>query len=59
MKFACGKSAGEKFAAKKEWHEWFAWYPVSVGSHDCRWLETVECQYYDLDNKFVRFRAIT
>lgn len=24
------------------WHRWCAWYPVRLGSHDVRWLETIE-----------------
>jgi hypothetical protein len=24
------------------WHRWFAWYPVHIRRHDCRWLEFVE-----------------
>lgn len=24
------------------WHRWFAWYPVRLAEHDCRWLEWVE-----------------
>lgn len=23
------------------WHPHFCWKPVRLGSHDCRWLETV------------------
>ena len=42
MKFNCGPTLREKVEARKEWHEWFAWYPVRVASGDCRWLETVE-----------------
>lgn len=42
MKWDCGETLGEKIAREKEWHLWFAWYPVRVGPHDCRWLEYVE-----------------
>ena len=46
MKFNCGPTLQEKIKARKEWHDWFAWYPVRIavtlGSSDCRWLETVE-----------------
>ena len=38
MKFDCGKTIDEM----KDWHPWFAWHPVRVGPHDCRWLETIE-----------------
>ena len=41
MKFDCGPSYSEKCKAKEQWHDWFAWYPIRVGEHDCRWLETV------------------
>lgn len=42
MRFACGKAAAVRAAKKLEWHRWFAWRPVRVGQHDCRWLEYVE-----------------
>ena len=42
MKVNCGKTWEEKRAAKEKWHKWFAWYPVRIGSHDCRWWETIE-----------------
>lgn len=28
--------------ALQKWHRWFAWRPVRLGDHDCRWLEHVE-----------------
>lgn len=37
MKFDC-----DKWKYKYEWHRWFAWYPVKVAEHDCRWLEYVD-----------------
>ena len=46
MKFNCGETREEKRERLREiesqWHNWFAWYPVRVGSNECRWLETVE-----------------
>ncbi len=42
MRFDCGLSRAAKCAASREWHPWFAWFPVRVGRHDCRWWETVE-----------------
>ena len=49
MKFDCGETRKEKQVRlgqerirKEQWHKWFAWYPVRVGSHDCRWFEWVE-----------------
>lgn len=53
MKFDCGPTRTEKRKLKEEkikkkyahlskWHKRFAWFPVKVGSHDCRWLETIE-----------------
>ena len=52
MKFNCGETPAEKFERLENWHRWFAWHPVRVGSHDCRWLEYVERKgtlhyYYD------------
>lgn len=42
MKFDCGPSYQTKTKLKESWHDWFAWYPVRLGDHNCRWLETVE-----------------
>lgn len=42
MKFNCGPTWAEKKEAKEQWHPWFAWHPVRIGSGDCRWLETIE-----------------
>ena len=42
MKFDCGPTPLEKHNAKEQWHDWFAWHPVRLGSHDCRWMETVQ-----------------
>lgn len=42
MKFDCGLTAWEKYSLRLKWHDWFAWYPVRVGSCDCRWWEVIE-----------------
>jgi len=42
MRFDCGETYKEKVERLKIPHKWFAWYPVWVASHDCRWLENVE-----------------
>ena len=42
MKLDCGPTWQEKREAREKWHKWFAWHPVRIGSHDCRWLETIE-----------------
>lgn len=42
MRFNCGPTYEEKLAAKEKWRIWFAWYPVRIGSGDCRWLEHVK-----------------
>ena len=41
MKFDCGETFQEKKDRLSGWHDYFAWLPVRVGSHDCRWLETI------------------
>lgn len=41
MKFDCGETHKEKNARLNVWHRWFAWYPVIISDHDCRWLEWV------------------
>lgn len=42
MKLDCGPTRRERIDRLSEWHLWFAWRPVRIGSHDCRWLETVQ-----------------
>ena len=48
MKFDCGerfmlRQRGELRAKRyNDWHKRFAWFPIKVGNHDCRWLEFVE-----------------
>jgi len=49
MKFNCGPTAQElrerecqRYFRMREWHIWYAWHPVRVGSGDCRWLEPVQ-----------------
>ena len=42
MKFDCGETWQEKLDRKSKWHRWFAWHPVRLAPHDCRWLEYVE-----------------
>lgn len=41
MKINCGPTWKEREDANRQWHDWFAWFPVRVASRDCRWLETV------------------
>ena len=46
MRFDCGETWSEKWTRRCNWHPWFAWYPVRIhGTHDCRWLETVERKF--------------
>lgn len=42
MKINCGPTKDEREEAARQWHDWFAWFPVRVGSKDCRWLEGVQ-----------------
>lgn len=42
MRFDCGETWEEEKARKRAWHKWFAWHPIMVKDHDCRWLEYVE-----------------
>jgi hypothetical protein len=32
----------KKKIAQRNWHRWFAWFPVYVSFTEMRWLETVE-----------------
>ena len=41
MKFRCGESSWARTIRRGEWHRWFAWRPVRVKEHNCRWLEMV------------------
>lgn len=60
MKFNCGETLAEKKRLGQR-HRWFAWYPVRVGSHDCRWLETVErrCERPLRIGWLTRYRALS
>lgn len=42
MKWDCGPSWTEKRVKLEDWHPWFAWRPIRVASHDCRWLESID-----------------
>lgn len=42
MKFDCGETFEEKRQRLEQWHPKFAWLPIRVTDHDCRWLEYVE-----------------
>ena len=42
MKLDCGESWPVKKERLKNWHRWYAWFPIQVGNHDCRWLEWIE-----------------
>jgi hypothetical protein len=46
MKIDCGETYREKIERLEKWHDWFAWRPVRVGSHDCRWLEVIQRKIY-------------
>lgn len=35
----------EKVEKLKNWHRFFAWYPVRINDHECAWLEMVERKY--------------
>ena len=41
MKLDFGEDWEEKKRRLMKWHQYFAWHPVKVGSHDWRWLENV------------------
>lgn len=48
MRFDCGETHEERRKRLTQWHRWFAWFPVKVGDHDCRWFEFVERRFsYD------------
>ena len=41
----------DKWAAKRKWHSWWAWHPVSVGTFTY-WLEPVMRRRHDLDGGY-------
>ena len=41
MKIRCGLTRQERFVADQQWHRYFAWFPVRVGSCERLWLEWV------------------
>lgn len=49
MKIDCGPTYEERIDRLKNWHCWYAWKPVRLGSHDCRWFERIERkgEYHD------------
>jgi len=40
------RTQGDRWRARHAhltvWHPWFAWYPVRLKDHNCRWFEWVE-----------------
>ncbi len=40
-----------------QWHRVFAWWPVKLSAHDCRWLETVERRYPNDYTNIWEYRA--
>lgn len=44
MKWDCGETLDEKEVRFGAWHKWFAWHPIKVADHDCRWLVWIERQ---------------
>ena len=46
MRFLGMMTREERSRKRKEWHQWFAWYPVTIGVQDGRtlkiWWEWVE-----------------
>jgi hypothetical protein len=43
MRFNCGPTWEERYAASKQWHAKFLWLPIRIG-RDCLWLESVWCR---------------
>lgn len=39
----------------KEWHDWFAWYPVRIDQNRKIWLETVQRRILYTSEDFPRF----
>lgn len=32
----------KKYSEQKEWHTWFAWFPIRVSNDEVIWLQAVE-----------------
>jgi len=61
MKLNCGLTRKEKKKLEEEWHDWFAWRPIRVGSDECLWFETVERRLLGVSWEGIRvyeYRAI-
>lgn len=59
MKFDCGESISDEVTRLTTWHQWFAWRPVFIASHDCRWMERVKrrlVQFYP--GRVYEYRAL-
>jgi hypothetical protein len=41
MKIHLPKSRWQQHIQRREWHDWFAWYPVATWGRKLVWLETV------------------
>lgn len=59
MQFDCGETWEEKQKRLATWYRWFAWYPVRIEKHDCRWLEFVERRERNYGQKEYRGRHET
>ena len=42
MRWDCGETWDEKKARLSSWNPFYAWYPIKVSDHDCRWFECVQ-----------------
>lgn len=38
------ETARDKAIRVRQWHRWFAWYPVLVNAREFRWLEFIEAR---------------
>lgn len=55
------KDHNAAFLAKREWHRWFAWLPVTTAYPERIWLETVERRLVDggAYHDWWEYRALT
>jgi hypothetical protein len=48
MMLKCGPSLVQRlesrYRRKRDWHRWFAWYPVRINDGMCIWFEWVEAK---------------
>jgi len=48
----------DRLEAKRQWHDWFAWRPVTLTNGQVAWLETVSRRWATLDELYASPRWV-